>query len=359
MKSSTSPILQFSNFFPSFQKAELLDFGLEETHLIEATKKFCDYIGVNSCYLKLETELPTGTMKDRITELMFSQFKKEKITNYALASTGNTAASLAWAMEKYQEPFKAIVFIASDQLPYHSFKKPTNMTTVLLENATYDESFRYAQKYNGTLLQGNQQNAMSTLRYEASKLSYLEALYQAFRRKLDIDIVCQSISAGVGIIGADKAIQDAQANGWLKRYPQIIVGQPSCANPIEACYNSGSKAYDHQYSIDRPTESLAWPIRRGNAESTFDLIKEILDKSNGFAFKAYEEEILDAKNAIYDTVGITAGYASCVVIAGLHTQRHKPGLGKKNCLIMVTGKDRCNNDIVTIDQTLTEAQWRI
>lgn len=352
------PLMNFSQFLPSFRKDELLDFGLYQTPLIKTSKEFCDYIGVKSCYLKMETQLPTKTMKDRITELMFSQFKKQGIKHYALASTGNTAASLAWGMEKYDDVFSATVFISSEQLEYHTFKKPKNMRTVLLENATYDQAFLYAQRYSTSLLKSVEKDAMIFLRYQAGKISYLEAFFQAQRENLKLDLVCQSVSAGVGIIGADKAIQDCLSIQMFDRYPKIIIGQPSYANPIVSCYNSGREQYDHQFTIMQPKKSLAWPIRRGNGEATFGIIKEILDKSNGFAFSASEEKIALAKAKLYEIEGINAGHASCVVIAGLNTNKFKCDFSCDTCLIMLTGQDRNDVDIVEIDQIMKESEWK-
>jgi threonine synthase len=351
---------QLSQFLPSLSNAEILDFGLTETPLIETSNSFANYLGVVRCFLKLETELPTGTMKDRITELMFSRFKKERVTEYAHASTGNTAASLAWGMNQYTEPFEAHLFIAEQQLPYHNFVKPNGMQVSVLKEATYDESVRYATWYTKNILRDERElgGATSTFRHEASKLSYLEAFAQLCSKKISVDVVAQSISAGVGIIGADKAVKDALRREWLRECPHMVVAQPNHANPIVACYQNGAFAYDQKFSIKNPKKSLAWPIRRGDASGTYPLIRDILYRSSGYAFGASEKAIYEAKHALEQLEGIEAGYASSVVLAALHTKRHLNLFKDKTILVMVTGKDRKRDIVVHVNNWIPKKDWQ-
>ncbi len=362
METQTFSLRQrLSRFLPYFTNVEILDFNLQETSLVETSQAFANYLGVKRCFLKLETELPTGTMKDRITELMFSRFKYENISEYAHASTGNTAASLAWGMEQYEHPFTAHLFIASKQLAYHNFEKPSRMRVSVLEEATYDESVRYANWYTKHVLKDERElgGATSSFRHDASKISYLEAFAQLCSLRIPIDAVCQSISAGVGIIGADKAVRDALQLRWLKVYPRMIVAQPKYANPIVVSYQNGVFDYNQKFSIKSPKQSLAWPIRRGDASGTYHLVRDILSKSHGLALDATEAAIFDAKHMLHKLEGIDAGYASSVVLAGLHDRLKIDRLREKNILVMITGKDRLRDTVVEVDNSIPKEEWKL
>ncbi|MEM4397668.1 MAG: pyridoxal-phosphate dependent enzyme [Candidatus Woesearchaeota archaeon] len=354
-----SPANKFKEFLPFEKKDLILDFGLKETELYEA-KNLSKWLNVKKCYLKLETTNPTKTVKDRITELTYSFFYKNKIKNYSHSSTGNTGTSLVWGLEKYINycpNFRLHIFIPEEQYPYHNFKNVKGLKVYLLEKATYDEAKKFnkwfAKKY---FSQNEILSYTSEFRQKANKLPYLEAFYQLKNKYKKNLYVAQAISSGTGLIGAYLAAQDAVNQGWLEYIPSFIAAQPEYANPIVKCYNSGLEKYNEKFTITKPKKSKAWAIRRGDASGCYDRIYNLLSKNNGLAISCNEKEIIQAKKALEKIENINSGYTASVAIAGVKKLNHN--LKNSTILIMITGADRKTNIKPKIDEIIKKEKWK-
>jgi threonine synthase len=355
---SPSPGRRYGRFLPVLGGREILDFGLRETELRRALP-MARWLGVSECYLKLETSHPTRTVKDRITEIAFSYFQAQGIRKYVHCSAGNAGTSLVWGAERFNRPFEFESFIPQAQLRYHNFTKVPGLTVVLVEGAGYEEAKRYCSWYaKEVALQPEYMSFRSDLRRQANKVPYLEAFEQLGREKADIDYVCQAISDGGGIAGADLALPDAMAEGWLPRKPAFVVTQPVAANPVVRCFRGGFAAYDSSCTLPALEDSLAFAIRRRDASGYYSSLYELL-KPGGYALDATEEEIATARQALSDLESLEAGYTACTSLAAIRKENLATGAFRgKKFLVMITGADRSSEVIPSIDRVIPEAQWR-
>lgn len=358
MKHTLSPIDRYAQFLPALKNKEPLSFGLKETELYRASR-MADWLGVAECYLKLELAHPTGTIKDRITEVTYSLFNSEGIDNYFHCSAGNTGTSLVWGMDKMPRPFSLTVFIPGKQLIHHNFENNPRLTTFLIEKAEYEEAKRYWIWYvrNGSR-QPEYLSYSSEWRRQANEIPYLEAYEQAGKEKIAIDFVAQAISDGTGIVAAEMASRHAVAEGWLPKKPGFIAAQPTTANPVVRCFQKGLSLYDSSCTLSKLEPSRAFAIRRTDAQPYYKYIYDVI-KDGGSAIDATEDEIIEAKRTLFALEKINAGYTACTSLAAIRRENRKSGIFKgKTLLVMITGIDRPTDVTPKIDRVIPEREWR-
>jgi len=353
-----SPIDRYARFLPALKDKKPLSFDLRETELYRASC-LADWLGVTECYLKLELTHPTGTIKDRITEVTYSLFHSEGIDTFSHCSAGNTATSLVWGMDKMPKPFALTVFIPEKQLPYHNFENTPDLTTFLIENAEYEEAKRYWIWYvRNVSHQPEYLSYSSGWRQQANELSYLEAYEQAGTQRADIDFVVQAISDGTGIVAAEMASRHALAEGWLRKKPRFVATQPTAANPVVRCFQKGFATYDRSCTVSKLEPSCAFAIRRRDAQSYYQYLYDVI-KDGGNAIDAGEDEIREAKEALCALEKIDAGYTACTSLAAIRKENRKSGFFKeRNVLVVITGRDRPTKVIPKIDRVIPEREWR-
>ena len=350
------PIFKYARFLP-IPQSELINLGLNATPLIESPA-LAVWAGVRRLFLKIETTHPTGTFKDRVTEVMLSFFQSRNMVRYAHASTGNTATSLAWGVSKLGIPMHLQLFVAEPQLLYHHIPQLPNINVTLLRGSTYDEAKRYTSWF--VKYKWNESESFgfdNPLRHHAHKISYLEAFEELHRSGTAIDIACQTISSGLGLIGASLAAHDAVREGWLDRLPRLLAAQPSAVNPIVRCFNSGSETYDHVFDIHHPRASRAWAIRLGNPAKCYRRIANTLKQHKGIASDAREREITAARDAVHTLAGIDAGHTACVSLAALK----KVSFERKSraaALVVITGRDRRESTLTQPHTIIEPSEWK-
>ena len=355
---SHAPGRRYARFLTVLKGREILDFGLNATELCRATR-IARWLDVSECYLKLETSHPTGTVKDRITEIVYSYFEAGRIRKYAHCSAGNAGTSLVWGAGKLSHPFEFESFIPETHLSRHNFKKIPGLTVALVEGAEYEEAKQYCSWYASEVIgQPEYMHFKSELRQQANKVPYLEAFEQLRDSKVDVDYVCQAISDGGGIIGAELAAMDAVAEGWIPKRPAFVISQPAVANPVVRCFRKGFASYDPSCIVPKLQPSRAFAIRRTNASAYYAGIYAVI-RNGGFALDATEREIRAAKLALFELEKIDAGYTACSSLAALKKENQATGAFKgKTILVMITGVDRPTGIVPQIDRVIPESEWR-
>ena len=355
---STSPGRRYAPFLPVLKGAEILDFGLKATELCQA-RRIARWLDVSECYLKLETSHPTGTVKDRTTELVYSYFEAGKIRRYAHCSAGNAGTSLVWGLGKLSHDFEFESFIPQAQLPHHNFRNRPGLTVALVEGSEYEEAKQYCSWYAREVLgQPEYMHFKSDLRQQSNQVPYLEAFEQLRENGVGVDYVVQAISDGGGIIGAKLAAANAVAQGWIPNMPAFVITQPAAANPVVRCFRKGFASYDVTCALPELQASRAFAIRRKNAAGYYAGVYEVI-RNGGFALDATESEIAAGKAALFELGKIDAGYTACTSLAALKKENLATGAFKgKTVLIMITGADRPTNVVPQIDRIIPEAEWR-
>jgi threonine synthase len=339
-------------------KRAILDFGLQETELRRASR-LARWLGVSECYLKLEVSHPTATVKDRITELVYSYFAAAHIRRYAHCSAGNAGTSLVWGSRQLSGSFEFESFIPETQLPYHNFKSSPGLKVTLLEGADYEEAKRYCSWYTKQVIgQPEYMHFKSDLRQQANKVPYLESFEQLKAENREVDFICQAISDGGGMIGANLAASDALGEGWITKKPAFMMAQPRAANPVVRCFRKGYSSYHSSCTLPTLGASRAFAIRRRDASGYYAGLHSIL-KDGGLALDASEKDIQSSKQALSDLEHIDAGYTACTSLAAIRKENQSSGTFKgKRLLVMITGADRPTDIVPRIDRVISKSEWK-
>ncbi|HEY7166528.1 MAG TPA: pyridoxal-phosphate dependent enzyme, partial [Candidatus Binatia bacterium] len=86
-------IWRWFDFFPVESRSSIVSLGEGSTPLLHA-ERLGRRVGVGRLYLKNDTVLPTGSLKDRSNSVGISKGKELGFTTATVMSTGNAAASV-------------------------------------------------------------------------------------------------------------------------------------------------------------------------------------------------------------------------------------------------------------------------
>ena len=87
-------IWRWCDFFPVADRSSIVSLGEGDTPLIHAPR-LGEKVGLANLYLKNDTVLPTGSLKDRSNSVGLSVAAELGFTTATVMSTGNAAASVA------------------------------------------------------------------------------------------------------------------------------------------------------------------------------------------------------------------------------------------------------------------------
>ena len=113
-RSRERSIWRWFDFFPVADRSSIVSLGEGNTPLIYA-RRLGERIGIAGLYLKNDTVLPTGSLKDRSNSVGLSVAKELGFTTATVMSTGNAAASVA--AYSAAAGLKSIVMVPSGTAP--------------------------------------------------------------------------------------------------------------------------------------------------------------------------------------------------------------------------------------------------
>ncbi|MFC1784831.1 threonine synthase [Candidatus Neomarinimicrobiota bacterium] len=262
-------------------------------------------IGKINLYIKDDTRNPSGSLKDRATEVGIRHADELGKNTIVAASTGNAAASLA-ALAAFYE--KKAVILAPASAP------PAKLTQILQYGATlYPVDGTYDDAFNLSLLVAeangwySRSTAINPVLAEGKKtvgLEIAEQLNWHVPNKIFIPTGDGCIVAGIY-----KAFLDLVRLGWISKLPQLIAVQAEGSPAIVNALNSGkpivpvqSKTIADSISVDLPRDGE----------------KAILavQKTKGFGITVSDDEILVAQHRLARNTGVFAEPAAAAAFAG-------------------------------------------
>lgn len=263
------------------------------------------YVGADKLWLKHEGENPSGSFKDRGMTAGISMARRLGMDRVAVASTGNTSASVA--SYAAAAGMKAFVFIPEGKIAYGKLCQALayGARTLQLEG-DFDDAMRLVQEVcdkEGIYLL----NSVNPFRIEGQKAIGFEIL-----QDLHWEVPDWIVLPG-GNLGNNTALSKGMAElfalGLIDKLPRIAVIQAEGASPLYQALASDG--------VLRPVkaQTLASAIRIGDPVS-FDKSVRGLRQTQGVVESVTDAEIMDAK-AIVDRSGVGAEPASCATVAGL------------------------------------------
>lgn len=265
-------------------------------------------LGLTGVFCKMDTFLPSGSFKDRASQLIVGQAIAHGVNKIALASTGNAGAAMSCAGAAYGLD---IILFVPETAPINKLMQSVLYgATVVPVKGTYDDAFLLSIEYTKHFGGINRNTAYNPMTIEGKKSVSIE-LFEQLGRKTP-DVVYVPTGDGCIISGVYKGFFDLWKAGLISRVPCIVCCQSEKSNAISQAFKTGeyknieASTRADSISVDQPA----------SGRMAVSFLKEF----GGYAIEVSEKEILDAQMDLVRT-GVFAEPASSAAWAGLVKDR--------------------------------------
>ncbi|MBN1423622.1 threonine synthase [Candidatus Fermentibacteria bacterium] len=300
---------------------------LGPTPLIKASR-LARHLGLKDFWLKLDSFLPSLSLKDRASALALAQSAEWGSTTIIAASTGNAASSLATLAAATGQ--RAVLVVPEDAPRAKLAQIALHGGVLVPIRGTYDQAFDLSTRVAALQSWYVRSTAVNPVLAEGKKTVAMETALQLEWRVGDVWYV------GVGdgcILGSLwKGLSELLALGWIDTMPALIGVQASGAAPLAHAWESG-----------RPVEP--WPLTDTCADSIAvghprDWVKALrAARASGGAIRTVpDERIAQAMRLLADHAGVLAEPAGAASVAGVLTALEQGQVGKSDRVVaLITG----------------------
>lgn len=305
-------IWRWFDFFPVEKQASIVSLGEGDTPLIHAAR-LGDTMGIHNLFLKNDTVLPTGSLKDRSNSVGLSVARELGFETAAVMSTGNAAASVA--AYAAAAGIGSVVMVPAGTAPSKIIQARAYGATVIVVDGDFDNEV--AKLYKAALQEFGWYDCLSSNPYrDEGKKSYAYEMADQLDGLMP-DWVIHPTAGGTGIYAMWKGYRELLSLGWIESAPKLVSAQSAAAAPIVAAFEKGLT--DVEPVIAR--ETVAESIQVGNPASLGWRALAALRESNGAAVAVKDQEILEAQSLIGSLAGIFAEPAAATSIAAAKKMR--------------------------------------
>jgi threonine synthase len=299
-------IWRWFDFFPVADRSSIVSLGEGSSPLIHADRLGGKF-GIKNLYLKNDTVLPTGSLKDRSNSVGLSVARELGFETAAVMSTGNAAASVA--AYAAAAGIKSVVMVPAGTAASKIVQARAYGATVVVINGDFD--YEVAKVYKAAVQEFGWYDCLSSNPYrDEGKKSYAYEMVDQLDGRIP-DWVIHPTAGGTGIYAMWKGYQEFLSLGWIERAPKLVAAQSEAAAPIVAAFEKGLS--DIEPVIARAT--VAESIQVGNPVSLGWRALAAIRESGGIAAAVSDGEILEAQVLIGELAGIFAEPAAAVSVA--------------------------------------------
>lgn len=281
-------------------------------------------------YAKLEFENPTGCFKDRGSYVEVLKALELGADAICLASTGNMAASVA----AYACYFKIPCFVfVPEKTPETKLAQATIYDATILkikgDFRTCEVLCREFAKSGNYYLAGDY-----VFRQEGQKSCSYEIVEQS---DVDFDYIFVPIGAGTNFAAIYKGYVELKAAGVISKIPSFVAVQPEQSSPVVEGIFKKEKIIKDQVNTMADAVAVSDPF-------DFWKVYEGIEKTNGMAFTASENELLDSMKEMAIEEGYFTEPACAIPLATL--KNNLDTFKGKKCLFILTGTGLKSTHIV-------------
>lgn len=281
------------------------------TSPIVVPKRLNSQIGLKNVFCKMDAYLPSGSFKDRASQLIAAQAISHNTKKIALASTGNAGAAMSCAGAAYGLD---IILFVPETAPINKLMQSVLYgATVVPVKGTYDDAFLLSIEYTKHFGGINRNTAYNPMTIEGKKSVSIE-LFEQLGRKAP-DIVYVPVGDGCIISGVYKGFFDLFQAGLIPKIPRIVCAQSEKSNAISSAFRTGRFK-----SIQASTRADSISV---DIPASGRMAVQYLRTYDGWCTEVTEQEILDAQIALVRTSGIFVEPASATAWAALNKDRDK------------------------------------
>ncbi len=313
-------------------------------------------LGCQNLYIKDERQGPTASFKDRQAALSISALKETGITEMVLASTGNVAIS--YSAYAARAGIKLWAFLTS-LVPGAKMREVALYgTQVIKVTGSYDQAKQVAAEFakqKGIFYDLGSRSipcveGMKSISYEVcEQLSRIAELPPSSTPWRAPDWYFQSVSGGLGPLGAIKGFAEIQKMGLTTHVPKLACIQAEgCSPMVQAWKQNRATAIPYQ-----SPHTLIATLATGDPGRTYtELRKRMLDYSGGVMESVTDEEAFRAMHYLAKMEGLSVEPAAAVAIAGV-VKLIRSGLIKSTDVVVIN----CTGHTMPIERNILGEGW--
>jgi len=319
---------RYQDLLPVRDPANRISLGEGGTPLIQMTNLSL-MLGRPHIFVKDERQSPTGSFKDRQATLAVSVMKEIGLTEAVVASTGNVAIS--YAAYCARAGIKLYAFLTSLVPPEKMRECALYGAQVIKVTSTYDRCKEIAQEFAGQrqmyydrgLRNVAAVESMKTLAYETAEQLALAMPYGTNGNRPSAsgghtpwrapDWYVQSVSGGLGPVGAMKGFIELYKMGLIDRVPSLVCVQAEGCAPMANAFRQGLSTPE-VVSVPRTHIST---LATGNPGRGYTLLKHYIDEYGGTMESVSDDEAYRALHVMAKMEGLSMEPAAAVAFAGL------------------------------------------
>jgi threonine synthase len=314
-------VWRYRELLPLRDPAHIITLGEGDTPLVKVTNLGL-MLGRPNIYIKDERQNPTGSFKDRQASLAASVMKEANIFEAVVASTGNVAIS--YAAYCARAGIKIYAFLTSLVPPEKMRECALYGAQVIKVTTTYDKSKELAQEYarqrgmyyDRGLRSIASVESMKTLAFEvAEQLAALSPApgHNGQTQWRAPDWYIQSVSGGLGPVGAMKGFRELYEMGLIDRMPALACIQAEGCAPMATAFRKGQTTPD---VVTQPRTRIG-TLATGNPGKAYGLLKQYIDTHGGTIESVSDEEGFRAMHVMAKIEGFSMEPGAAVAFAGL------------------------------------------
>ena len=273
---------------------------------------------------KLDSQLISGSFKDRASYEVALQAKAHGIKKIALASTGNAGAAMS-AVGAAMD-LDIILFVPASAPINKLMQSVLYGAHVVPVRGTYDDAFALSIAYTQSKGGVNRNTAYNPMTIEGKKAASIELFLQMGREVPDIIYVPTGDGCILG--GIYKGFYDLLHAGLIEALPRIVCCQSDRSDAIAGAFETGVYA-DVKATTLADSISVSSPA---NGRMAVRAIRE----SGGHVVRVSDDEILQAQRLLCSQAGLFVEPASACAYAALLKDCGSIGGGEK-ATVLLTG----------------------
>lgn len=304
---ASAPHVSIYDFFP-YDVPDKDVYPVGPTPIVRPARLNCA-LGLRNVFCKMDAYLPSGSFKDRASQLIAAQALALGEKRIALASTGNAGAAMSCAGAAYG--LDIILFVPETAPVNKLMQSVLYGATVVPVKGSYDDAFLLSIEYTKHFGGINRNTAYNPMTIEGKKSISIE-LFEQLGRKTP-DVVYVPVGDGCIISGVYKGFYDLLQAGLISRIPHIVCCQSEKSNAISQAFETGSFT---AISASTRADSISVDIPASGRMAV-----QYLKEYDGWCTQVTEKEILDAQMSLVRNSGIFVEPASSAAWAALVKDR--------------------------------------
>jgi threonine synthase len=305
LRRQDSTIWKWHEFLPVEDLSCIVSLGEGYTPLVH-TEGLARATGLERLFIKNDTLLPTGSLKDRSNTVGISKGKEFGITTAAVVSTGNAAVSVAAYASV--AGMRAVVIISANTSPQKVAQAAIYGARIIPVEGSFDQ---VAGIYRAALEEFGWYDCISSNPYRLEgKKSYAFETWEQLDGEVP-DWMCHCTAGGAGVVAAYKGFRELKGLGWVEKLPRMVAAQADACAPVVRAFE---RAADEVTPVEAG-ETIADSIRVGKPSVL--ATRALLDvrASGGVAVGVTDDEIRSVQSLLARTAGIFGEPGGVVSVA--------------------------------------------